>query len=58
MKLIATVASQRVENIPRRALRVNANDRRRAMDVAKDQGERSFPTLFASFIPGMHAPKS
>jgi hypothetical protein len=28
MKLIATVASQRVEDIPSRALRMNANDRR------------------------------
>jgi hypothetical protein len=51
MKLIATVASQRAENISSRALGMDANHRRRAMNIAKNQRQRGLQSLSASCFP-------
>jgi hypothetical protein len=37
---------------------MDTDDRRRAIDIAKDQRQRSFDALSASFIPGIYALES
>jgi hypothetical protein len=55
VELIVAVTPKRVENISRRALRMNANYRRGTVDIAQNQGQRSLHAFFPWFMFGMHA---
>ena len=45
LELQAAIAAQRVENVAGEALRVDADQRRRGVDVAHDQGDKAFDFL-------------
>src|SRR6185437_5424360 len=55
VELVVTIASQRMENIACRALRMNADDWRRAVYISKNQSYRGFQTFRIFFIAERHA---
>src|SRR4051794_2813398 len=51
MKLVVAVASKRMENIPRRALRMDANNRQRSLKVAQHKRQQSLRPF--RLLPGI-----